>query len=396
MKRIAALLLCLSVLCTACASAVHSPQPPTADRTQELSSQFNFGWGYRCLNEQQQKNYATIFAVVHDGMADKTHVTLSGEKRIPGVTVTLPVPLADEQQAKQLYEAFLQDNPQFFHLGGKYSFDGRQLGTTKEFTTLTLTYTMDVKQRITAAEELEAAVTALLDNLPNGTDFEKELYLHDELLSRCHYHEQASVAQSPLEEYPTAFTAYGALVEGTAVCEGYSRAMQYLLLRAGMEATVITGFDSQNQAHMWNVVRVDGKDYHLDATWNDRQNQITHTYFNLSDKAIGKTHTVENKTLGISPMSATAGQYYRYTDSYLKTTRLEQVAEFFAKRLSCGDTVIDVQLSAEAFHNTLFFVRSQAWFAETVNDALDEGVQPLAAYDFAYDETHGTITIYKK
>ncbi len=396
MKRLVCLLLCSMLLCTACAPAVHPSQSPSAERTYELSSQFDSAWGYSSLNEKQQSNYAAIFAAVYDGIKAETRVKMNDEKPVPGIAVTLPQPLSDEQQAKQLYEAFLQDNPQFFHLGGKYSFDGRQTGERKEFNTLTLTYTMNAEQRVKAANEMETIVNKMLADMPIGGDFEKELYLHDSLAKRCRYDEQAATSNSPLTEYPLSFTAYGALVEGVAVCEGYSRAMQYLLLRADMEATVVTGYDAQKRAHMWNVVRVDGEQYHLDVTWDDQNDKITHTYFNLSDKTICKTHQTDGKTLGISQMTATKGQYYVYTKSQLQTTRLEQVAAFFAERLDEGQTVVDVQFSKEGFHNALFFIRSKAWFAETVNAALKEGTQPLADYELAYDETHYTITIYKK
>ncbi len=396
MKRAACFLLCLMLLCAACTPNVLPSQSPTVDRTQELSSQFNSAWGYCSLGKEQQNNYAAIFAAVYDGMAAETRVQINTEKPSLGISISLPQPLSDEQQAKQLYEAFLQDNPQFFHLGGKYSFDGRQTGERKEFNTLTLTYTMNAEQRVEASKELESIVNKVLADMPDSGDFEKELYLHDSLAKHCRYDEKAAASKAPLAEYPLSFTAYGALVDGVAVCEGYSRAMQYLLLRAGMRATVVTGFDAQKRAHMWNVVRVNGQQYHLDVTWNDQNDNITHTYFNLSDEAIGKTHQTDDKTLGLLPMTATKEQYYVYTESQLQTTRLEQVAAFFAKRLDEGKTVIDVQFSKEGFHNALFFIRSKAWFAETVNADLNEGTQPLADYEFMYDETHYTITIYKK
>ncbi len=396
MKRTVCFLLCLMLLCTACAPAVHPSQSPSVDRTQELVSRFDSSWGYSSLDDNQKQNYAAIFAAVYDGMSVETHVKFTNEKPVLGISIILPQPLSDEQQAKELYEAFLQDNPQFFHLGGKYSFDGRQTGKRKEFNTLTLTYTMNAEQRVKAKQELETVVNKMLGNIPDSGDFEKELYLHDSLAKCCRYNEQAAVSESPFDEHPLSFTAYGALVEGVAVCEGYSRAMQYLLLRAGMEATVVTGYDSQNGAHMWNAVRIDGECYHLDITWNDRNDNITHTYFNLSDEAIGRTHQTDDKTLGLLPMTATKGQYYVYTNSQLQTTRLEQVAVFFANRLDEGKTVIDVQFSKEGFHNALFFIRSKAWFAETVNATLKEGTEPLVDYEYVYDETYYTITIYKK
>ena len=53
---------------------------------------------------------------------------------------------------------------------------------------------------------------------------------------------------------------------------------------------------SQSQNHMWNVVCIDGKYYHLDLTWDDPVlekggNVIQHDYFNVTDAQIAATHS---------------------------------------------------------------------------------------------------------
>ena len=53
---------------------------------------------------------------------------------------------------------------------------------------------------------------------------------------------------------------------------------------------------------MWNVLRIDGQYYHLDATWNDNNNdnkKLTYSYFNINDELIQKTHIVEERFLGV-------------------------------------------------------------------------------------------------
>ena len=44
---------------------------------------------------------------------------------------------------------------------------------------------------------------------------------------------------------------------------------------------------------MWNNVNIDGKNYHLDLTWDDYDNDsaaVSHSYFNLSDDMIKANH----------------------------------------------------------------------------------------------------------
>lgn len=55
----------------------------------------------------------------------------------------------------------------------------------------------------------------------------------------------------------------GALVEGRAVCYGYSLALKYALNYFGIESEMIKG-----KTHAWNQVKIDGKWYNVDLTWS--------------------------------------------------------------------------------------------------------------------------------
>lgn len=62
------------------------------------------------------------------------------------------------------------------------------------------------------------------------------------------------------------FTAYGALVNGKAACQGVSVAFYRLCLELGVDARVVT---SNEMGHAWNIVRVGGRNYYAaDATWD--------------------------------------------------------------------------------------------------------------------------------
>lgn len=60
--------------------------------------------------------------------------------------------------------------------------------------------------------------------------------------------------------------AYGALVNGRAVCGGYAEAYGVLLEAAGIEQTCVI---SAEMNHEWNVVTIDGVSYNVDVTWDD-------------------------------------------------------------------------------------------------------------------------------
>lgn len=98
-----------------------------------------------------------------------------------------------------------------------------------------------------------------------GTEYQKLKYFHDYLINNCEYDLEAS--QSNSTTYPNAFNAYGALIEGKAVCEGYANAFKMLCDAAGIESYVVTGV--LNGPHAWNYVRLDGALYLVDCTSDD-------------------------------------------------------------------------------------------------------------------------------
>ena len=94
--------------------------------------------------------------------------------------------------------------------------------------------------------------------------------LHDRLAAQVMYDGSAANAHD----------AYGALVDGKAVCEGYAKAFQYLLQKAGMQSFLITGSSTNPvsgtaEGHAWNVVRVAGEYYHVDTVWDDQANTFS-------------------------------------------------------------------------------------------------------------------------
>lgn len=119
------------------------------------------------------------------------------------------------------------------------------------------------------------------------TEFEKAVVLHDRLILNCEY----------LDEDGTGHvSAYEAIVNKNANCQGYSEAYSYLLSRVGIHSEIV---ESSAMYHLWNKVRIDNIYYNVDLTWDDpmpdKAGRVLHKYFLLSDKAISK---VDNDTSG--------------------------------------------------------------------------------------------------
>ena len=66
-------------------------------------------------------------------------------------------------------------------------------------------------------------------------------------------------------------TAYAALVNHRATCQGYCVLLYRMLRENGVDCRVVTGIgvdDGGEQLHAWNIVKLDGRWYNLDATWD--------------------------------------------------------------------------------------------------------------------------------
>lgn len=90
------------------------------------------------------------------------------------------------------------------------------------------------------------------------TEMQKAIILHDYLAIQVEYDTTGSNTNR--------FSAFGALRDGKAVCQGYALAYKYLLNKAGIECHIVT---SETLNHAWNIVKLNGKYYHVDVTWDD-------------------------------------------------------------------------------------------------------------------------------
>lgn len=138
----------------------------------------------------------------------------------------------------------------------------------------------------------QEAADRILDGIAGNdslTDAEKACLIHDRLIDNCVYAYEYDYKTELVHE------AYGALVAGRCVCDGYSHAYMYLCRRAGVECFYQDAFPEGlvDVGHAWNVVYIteDGvrKPYYVDSTWDD-DFRDTHYFFMISYDTFSLTH----------------------------------------------------------------------------------------------------------
>lgn len=134
-------------------------------------------------------------------------------------------------------------------------------------------------------EEAARIVASLIT--PDMSDHQKIKLIHDWVVLNVEYDES-------LQRY----TAYEALTEGTAVCQGYALLTHAMLAAAGLENRIVEGTIASGN-HAWNLVKLGDAWYHLDTTSDDpvpdEQGRVLYGYYMKTDRELRATHSWEMK-----------------------------------------------------------------------------------------------------
>ena len=93
------------------------------------------------------------------------------------------------------------------------------------------------------------------------TDLEKVFYVHEWLVQNIAY-DREHLSDDVQDDH----NLRGALLEGTAVCDGYAKTYALTLRKLGITGVLVT---SKDIGHAWNMVELDGNWYQVDCTWDD-------------------------------------------------------------------------------------------------------------------------------
>ena len=159
----------------------------------------------------------------------------------------------------------------YFIIDFEYDFDSETLNTMKK----------ELEQK--ACEIIASNVAR---DMP---PYMKVFIVHNYIINNCRY-----ASDYETNNDPSYYTAYGALVKGKAVCDGYASAAKILFDLCGIENIKISG-TSKGSGHAWNLIRLDNDYYHIDTTWDDPVSYngidyLKYNYYNLTDNEISTDH----------------------------------------------------------------------------------------------------------
>ena len=159
-------------------------------------------------------------------------------------------------------------------------------------------FTTNLHEYRQVGEKMDELIVTL--DLVGLTQYEKVKTLYQYVMDRMTYKDLGTkIAHSPM----------GFLFHGEGVCQAYAVSLHMLLERAGIESRYIIGNihedlinEGEYGAHAWNMVKIDGNWYHLDATWDDEPG-TNWSYFLVSDSIMEFSRTWEKRYYELAPKS---------------------------------------------------------------------------------------------
>ena len=171
------------------------------------------------------------------------------------------LPFTSREETADIYFAIVRTHPEFFYVENGAGFS--------ILNGYVVSFSPYYNEKLATEEVISAfndRVNKILDETtaPGMSQVEMALSLHDYLVLHCAY--DWNVVNGRGASSYNVYTAYGALMEGDAVCQGYAMAYNLLLNKVGMETEYVT---SSTINHGWSLVKIGDIWYHVDVTWDD-------------------------------------------------------------------------------------------------------------------------------
>lgn len=257
----------------------------------------------------------------------------------------------DAETLKNVFLCVFQDHPEIYWIDG-YGYSRYGSGDNSYFT-FSGKYTYSKQECEAFQPMINTYVSKCLSNMPaQANDYEKVKYVYEYVIQNTDYDLAARDNQNILSVF----------LYGESVCQGYAKAVQYLLKNMEVPCTMVVGKVNNGEGHAWNLVNIDGNYYYLDATWGDAgyisdpndndllPGGISYHFLNVTTEEMNRTHTLDN----VMPMPyciATDANYYVQEDEYLIGYQPSKLQTMFKNAADSGERFVTFKCSSRAVYN---------------------------------------------
>lgn len=272
------------------------PEETVTVEESEIGTEIEFLTAYASLSKEQQRIYRIMRTAAYGMVSGFINLGECGNNYKTDIAIA--------------FRALSFDSPDLFWLPNTYiigtsqGLDDTAISVAFDYSdgdfVSGYTVSREEKEHMALALENRALEIAAAAMQATG-EYERELYIHDLLCDTVTYFDDGEMC----------YTAYGALINNKAVCEGYSRAFQLLCRKIGIPCEPVYG-STEDGGHMWNTVKIEGEWYLTDVTWDDSEDLLSRYYFNLTSDKMNEDHTESPTYNAVSDIDPESGEAYNF------------------------------------------------------------------------------------
>ena len=335
---------------TVSARALEDVEQAPAEAVDGLKEEQTQAFHYNRLSEPEQKLYGEILYILQEHLED------------------IQISTTDSGEVEKVFQCVLNDHPEIFYVEG-YTLTRYALGEELKMMTLSGTYSMTPEIIEAKKQLIDSYVNQCFASLPTGEGSQYAIarYVYEYLIENTEYDAGAPDNQNICSVFIT----------HRSVCQGYAKATQYLLQKAGIEATLIMGTVQNGEGHAWNLVKLDGENYFMDTTWGDASYQMTegsvqnagslppinYDYLCVTTGQLSKTHTIE-EVVPVPVCTAMTDNYYVREGLYFTELSKDRITDVFARAYERQSSYVTLKCSSREVYEEIrrFLIEEQGIF----------------------------------
>ena len=339
------------------AKSVLSGEPEEVEELRQMevaqSEEGHQEYYFKQLNEEEQRVYRELPKGIRAREKD-FYLTLSQDDSID-----------------RCYHAVLKDHPEIFWVHNHEKIY-KTTYSDSDYCTFTPGYIYTESEISEIQNAMEAGFQEVSSLIPaDASDYEKVRIVYTYVIDNTQY--QASDDDQSIA---------GVFWKKEAVCAGYAGAVQYLLERIGVPCIYVDGStQGSTEGHAWNIVKLDGEYYYVDATNGDQPDflngnaaqleehkTIIYDYLCPFPEEYEKKY-IRSEELTVPDCTAKDMNFYVLNQGCFDGYDWETIYDYCKMRLDNGAAVVRFKFS------------NQEAFAAACNELLDNGeVQNVAQY----------------
>lgn len=255
-------------------------------------------------------------------------------------------------------EALRGDHPEIIHYTGAY-----ETKTIEQTGKNIMTFTLSTESYLGTLENCKAeqkkmcelaseVTTQIMAECPD--EYSRVLRAHDYIIEHTDYDRQRMMIYDTKDREGDSgmiYTAYGLLMHGSAVCEGYAKAMKLLMDQMNIPSLCVFTED-----HAFNIVWINGDPTYIDVCWDDptkieedgtinrEDTYIQHTYFGLTSAIVTnlESHDLSESRFDL-PLCTNEGlRYHVYIGAYMATYEPEAAKAMISAQKASGASQIEI------------------------------------------------------